>query len=103
MKIFMSIYGVITKKSWSKKKHEVIKELFISFLKNCQEALENKMKDSDFIFDYVDGLSYLYNKISLNCGRSYINSTDWTKNRKAAINPIKKCDNKSFQYVAEAT
>ena len=60
MKILMSIYGVITKKSWSKKKHEVIKELFISFLKNCQEALENKMKDSDFIFDYVDGLSYLY-------------------------------------------
>ena len=34
---------------------EIINELFESFLISFQDALENKMKDCDFAFDYVDG------------------------------------------------
>ena len=32
----------------------IIKELFESFLKNYQKNLEEKMKDSKFIFESVD-------------------------------------------------
>ena len=31
-------------------------------------------------------------------GGSYIDSSDWIKNKKATINPIDKKDNKWFQY-----
>ena len=34
------------------------------------------MKGSDFLFNYVDGLHYKCNKISLNSGEAYINYTD---------------------------
>ena len=42
-----------------------INELFESPLTSYQEALENEMKGSDFVFDDVNGLRYLchiYNK-----------------------------------------
>lgn len=43
-----------------------INELFESLLTSYQEALENEMKGSDFVFDDVNGLRYLchiiYNK-----------------------------------------
>ena len=37
-------------------------------------------------------------KINLNCGRTYIDSPDWIKNKKVTINPNNKKDNKCFQY-----
>ena len=37
-----------------------------------------------------------------NRGRSYINSPDWIKNKKATINPINKRDNEGFQYPVTA-
>ena len=37
-------------------------------------------------------------KINSNCGRSHINFPGWIKNKKAAINPINKKENKRFQY-----
>ena len=37
-------------------------------------------------------------KVNLHCGRSYIDSPDWMKNKKATVNPINKNDNKRFQY-----
>ena len=37
-----------------------------------------------------------WNKYS--CSGSYIDSPDWIKNKKAAINPLNKNDNKCFQY-----
>ena len=40
---------------------------------------------------------YDFNKISLNRGGSYIDSPEWIKNKKSAINP-KNNDHKSFQY-----
>ena len=56
------------------------------------------MRGSEFVFDYVQLLYYKCHKINLNCGGSYIDSSDWIKNKKATINPINKKDNKCFQY-----
>ena len=50
-----------------------------------------------FVFDYVQLLHYKCYKISPNHGRSYIDSPDSIKNKKATINPINKKDNKCFQ------
>ena len=55
------------------------------------------MRGSESIFDSVDALYYDLNKVSLSRGRSYIDSPEWLKNKKATINP-KNNDNKFFQY-----
>lgn len=55
---------------------EIINNILESFLTNYQEALGNKTTGSDFAFDYVEGLTYLYLKISLNSGGSFIDSPD---------------------------
>ena len=60
----------------------VINELFRSFLRRYQEGLETKMTGSGFVFERVDLLEYHLHKISLNRGRSYINSPTWIKNKK---------------------
>ena len=76
---------------------EVIKKLFDSLKNRYQNNLES-MRGSEFIFDYVQSLYYKYHKINLNRGGSYIDSPDWIKIKKGAINPINKKDNKRFQY-----
>ena len=72
---------------------DIINKLFKSFLKMYQEGLETKMKGSEFVFDSVDLLYYRLHKISLNRGGSYIDSSDWIKNKKATINPKIKIKN----------
>ena len=57
------------------------------------------MRGSDFIFDCVYLLHYKCHKTNFKCGRSYIDSTDLIKNKKAIIYPIND-DNKCFQYAA---
>ena len=52
------------------------------------------MKASKFVFDYVDLLHYKCYEMNLNV----INSPDWIKNKKAAINPVNKKDKKCFLY-----
>ena len=59
------------------------------------------MKGSDFVFDYVHLLYYKFHKINPNCAGSYIDSLYWIKNKKAAVNAIKKKDHKSFQYAVK--
>ena len=76
---------------------EIIEELFESLLQKYQERLEESMKESEFVFDRVDLLYYKVHKISLNRGRSYIDSPKWLKNKKATIYQ-KKNDDKCFQY-----
>ena len=76
---------------------EVTKSLFESFLKICDLNLQEKMKGSDFAFDGVNSLYYDFNKTSINRGGSYIDSTQWLKNKKSTINP-KNNDDKCFQY-----
>ena len=55
------------------------------------------MKGSSYAFESVDLVHYILHKISLNRGRSYIDSPDWIKNKKATINPKNK-DNECFKY-----
>ena len=81
---------------------EVIKEIFDSLKSRYQYNLES-MKVSEFVFNYVHLLYYRCGKINSNRGGSYINSNDWIKNKKAAINPINKKDNTCFQYARTVT
>ena len=57
------------------------------------------MKDSEFVFNYVQSLYYKCHKINLNRGGSYVDSREQIKQEKASISPINKKDNKCFQYV----
>ena len=56
------------------------------------------MGGNEFVFDCVHPLYYKCQKINQNFGRSYIDSPDWIKNKKAAINSINKKNNECFQY-----
>ena len=47
------------------------------------------MKGCEFVLDYFHLLHFKCHKIYPNHGGSYIDSPDWIKNKKAAINPIK--------------
>ena len=76
---------------------EIIKGLFESFLQKYEENLQEKIKGSDFEFDCVNFLYYDFNKISINRGRSYIDSPKWLKDKKSTIHP-KNSDHKCFQY-----
>ena len=71
---------------------EVIEELFKSLLNRYQNNLEESMKGSNFVFHYVHLLYYKCHKINSNRGGSYIDCSDWIKNKKATINPINKKD-----------
>ena len=62
---------------------EVIKEIFVSVLQKYQKGLEESMKGSEFIYDWVDLLHSKCHKISLNCGGSYIGSPKWLTNKKS--------------------
>ena len=57
------------------------------------------MKGSEFVFCYVQLLYFKCHRINCNHGGWYIDSSDWTKNKKSKINPIKN-GNKGFQYAA---
>ena len=76
---------------------DIIEEIFKSFIQKYEENLQNKMRGSDFEFDGVNFLYYNSNEISLNRGRSYIDSPKWLKDTKSTINP-KNNDDKCFQY-----
>ena len=76
---------------------EFLEELFKCLLQKFQEALEESMRGSEFVYDSVDALYYGLNKISLSRSRSYTDSPKWLKNKKAAIDP-KNNDAKRFQY-----
>ena len=63
------------------KSDQVIEELFESLLFRYQIGLDTTMKDSSFIFDYVNLLYYECHKINPNCSGSYIDSPGWIKNK----------------------
>ena len=56
------------------------------------------MRSSNFFFDCLQLLYYKCHEKNLKRGGSYIDSPDWIKSKKAAINPINKKYNKCFQY-----
>ena len=77
--------------------NEMIEKLFKSFLETYQEGLQESMRGSEFIFDSIDALYYDLNKTSLSRCGSYIDSSEWLKNKKPTINP-KNNDDRCFQY-----
>ena len=74
---------------------KTIKDLFDSFLERFRRINEKKW----IFFDSADSLYYKLHKISLNRGRSYIDSAKWLKSKKTTINP-KNDDDKYLQYAA---
>ena len=78
--------------------NEIIKNIFNSLLRRYQKGLEESMRGSDFVFDYVESLTYIFYKIDMKRSGSYIEAPKWIKNKKATINPQNKDDDKCFQY-----
>ena len=76
---------------------KIIEELFDSLKNRYQNYLES-MKGSESVFNYVHLLYQKYHKINPNRGGSYIDSTDWMKNKKATKNLINKKIKKCFQH-----
>ena len=58
-------------------------------------------EESNFVFESLDLLYNSLHKISLNRGGSHTDFHDWTKHKKATINPKSK-DNKCFRDVTIA-
>ena len=77
--------------------NEVTEGLFESLLLRYQKKLEESTRGSEFVFNGVNASCYDLNKISLNRGKTYIDSSEWIKNKKATINPKNNGD-KCFQY-----
>ena len=57
------------------------------------------MRESDFIFDSGQLMSYKCHKTNLKPGGSHIVFGDWIKQKKATIN-LKNTDDKCFKYAA---
>ena len=78
--------------------NEIVKNIFNSLLQRYQKGLYESMSGSDFVFDYVESMNYVFHKVDLKrSGGSYLEAPKWIKNKKATINPKNK-DDKCFQY-----
>ena len=81
---------------------DAINELLNSFINRYQEGLQTKMNGSSFTFNCINRLEYHLHKIGLNRGSSYIESSEWIKNKRVTINPKNTEDNNCFQYAIAA-
>ena len=68
---------------------EIIQEHLHSLLHKYKIGLDQSMKGSNFIFDYVSGIHYICNKVNLDRGVSYVDYPKWFKNKNVIINPKK--------------
>ena len=78
--------------------NEIIRDLFNSSLKRYQGSLQESMRGSEFVFDYVEWLNYIFHKVDLKRSGSYIVIPEWIKNKGATINCQNDDDDKCFQY-----
>lgn len=62
---------------------------FFMIHKNYQENMIEKMKGSDFLFDYIGREYYSSHKVILSW-RSYVRCSDWLRNKTATINSKNK-------------
>ena len=80
------------------KADDIIDELFESLLQRFQKSRETtNNRRSELIHENVGLLHYIFQKISLKRGKSYIKSPEQLKNKRATINP-KNNDDNCFQY-----
>ena len=77
--------------------NEIIRNLFNSILRRYHGGLQVSMRGSEFVFDYIESLNYIFHKVDLKRSGSYIETSDWTKKKKATIN-VENDDDKCFQY-----
>ena len=78
--------------------NEIIRNLFNSILRRYQGGLHESMRGSEFVFDYVESLNYIFHKVDLKRSGSYIETPEWLKNKGAIINCQNDDDDKFFQY-----
>ena len=55
------------------------------------------MRGSEFVFDYVESLNYIFHKVDLKRSGSYIETPVWIQNKGATVN-CQNDDDKCFQY-----
>ena len=78
--------------------NEIIKNLFNFLLRRYQGGLQVSMRGSEFVFDYVESLNYIFHKVDLKRSGSHIETPEWLKNKGATINCQNDDDDKCFQY-----
>ena len=78
--------------------NEIIKNLFNFLLRIYQGVLQISMRGSEFVFDYVESLNYIFHKVDLKRSGSHIETPEWLKNKGATINCQNDDDDKCFQY-----
>ena len=66
--------------------NEIIRNLFNSLLRRHQEGLQESMRGSEFVFDYVESLNYIFHKVDLKRSGSYTETPEWMQNKGATIN-----------------
>ena len=72
-------------------------------LQRFQDARETSSeRGSKFIFENVDLLYYYFHKIDIRRDGSYIDSSEWIKNKGATINPKNIDDDYCLQYAVTA-
>ena len=77
--------------------NEIIRDPFNSILRRYQGGLQESMRRIEFVFDYVESLNYIFDKVDLKRSGSYIETPEWIKNKGATIN-CPNDDDKCFQY-----
>ena len=77
--------------------NEIIKNLFSSLLRRYHEGLQVSIRGSEFVFDYVESLNYIFHKVDFKRSGSYIETPEWIQNKRATIN-CQNDDGKCFQY-----
>ena len=75
------------------KTNDIIKELA-----NISGRIRKKDEKKQFFLKSVDLFYYSLHKTRLRRGKSYIESPEWLRNKRAAINRQNKDDNNCFQY-----
>ena len=75
----------------------LLQNLIFSFGKIPKRIRRIRKKWRQLYLDGIDLLSYRLQKTSLKRGKSYIESREWLKNKRATINP-KNNDDNCFQY-----
>ena len=75
--------------------NDTINRLFDTLLQRFQEAIETSNdKKSGFTHESVDLTYYYFQKIDIRRAESYIQSSNWLKNKGTRINPKNEKDNK---------
>ena len=77
---------------------KILAGLLSSLYEKYQVDLTTSRTSSSFVFGSVEKCNIRFHKIDLKPGASYIDTPDWIKNKKCAINPKIKNDVYCFMY-----